>query len=91
MKEWRCSMSAPYVQLPKRKHDSPLEGSVVEKSVLDKTVSNWQENPDETTSTSEFVGFLKIKRKSSWDRGAWIIAVLATILALAGGILKLWR
>ena len=48
-------------------------------------------NPGEITSTSQFLVFLKTKAKPHWDRWAWIVAGLAAILAVIGGMIKLWR
>jgi hypothetical protein len=76
MNEWRTAVE---------KSKSVVE---IERKPSENTASV---NSGEITSTSQFLVFLRTKAKPHWDRWAWAVVGLAAILAVIGGVIKLWR
>jgi hypothetical protein len=78
-------------QYPKWEYQRILGGKIVHNAEEEKALGDsWYDNPRESVDTSESM-FLEKREKPHWGRWAWIVVGIATMLAVIGGIIKLWR
>jgi hypothetical protein len=79
-------------EYPKWKYHRKLGGKIVHNADEERALGDsWYDNPKDSANTSQFVTFLQRRIKPQWGRWAWIVAGISAILALIGGMTKLWR
>jgi hypothetical protein len=78
-------------QYPKWKYNRKLGGKIVHNAEEEKALGDsWYDDPRESVDTSKSM-FLEKREKPRWGRWAWIVVGIATMLAVIGGVIKLWR
>ena len=81
-----------YQEYPKWKYHRKVGGKIVHNSEEEKALGDsWYDNPSESVDTSQFVMFLQKRVRPRWNQWAWIVVAVSAILAVIGGVIRLWR
>ncbi len=84
-----------YQEFPKCKYHTTLPVKVVQNAEEEKALGRgWYNNPAEAAKAAEpfiVVRLLDQKVKPWWTKWQWLVTGCGAIVALVGGIIKLWK